>query len=84
MRNLILPFAILFAAALLTACSSIPKTLAVDPCMVQPDSWDCYAVPLNQPAKPEYVRKIEPGDVCFSIDEYVQIQKAMSAPRCER
>ena len=45
----------------------------VDPCTILPGLTDCFAVPINQPEKPEYERPIVPGDVCFSPEDYARL-----------
>jgi hypothetical protein len=40
------------------------------------DKISCHAVPLDQPDKANYDRFIGALDVCFTVDEYSQIQKS--------
>lgn len=61
-----------FATAL-QGCRLEP--LKVDPCVIYPDLKSCFAVPLNQPGKPEYDRPLNPSDVCLTADEYVKLQQ---------
>lgn len=68
-------FAILCALLVAPACNTL-SPLHVDPCMVIPDEIrKCRAIPLNQPDKLEYDRFIGPYDVCFTIEEYAEVQK---------
>jgi hypothetical protein len=65
----------LFVVTLLLAgCNLTP--LKIDPCTIMPELATCYAVPLNQPEKPEYERPLNPGDICVTSDEYAAIQKS--------
>jgi hypothetical protein len=41
-----------------------------------PELTTCYAVPINQPEKPEYERPLVAGDICVSPEEYAEIQKS--------
>jgi hypothetical protein len=52
--------------------------------MVQPDNrGECFVTPLNQPSKPEYLRDVIPGDVCFPIEDFAKILKnARRAETC--
>lgn len=67
---------ILFAAVLLAGCKNM-QPLKIDPCAVEQDG-QCYAVPINQPGKPEYLRPINfnPPDICITTAEYAATQKA--------
>ena len=64
---------ILFVGSILTAGCKIDP-LKVDPCAILPELSSCYAVPLNQPDKPEYERPLNAGDICVTADDYAKIQ----------
>lgn len=66
-------FVILSLTGLLAACNMQP--LQIDPCAILPDMKTCYAVPLNQPGKPEYERPLNASDICVTSDEYAKLQK---------
>lgn len=66
---------ILSVVTLLTACKLDP--LQIDPCSVFFDnSFECHAVPINQPGKPQYDRSLNNGDICVTSDEYAALQKS--------
>ena len=65
---------LLTVTILLAGCNLAP--LKIDPCTILPGLTTCYAVPLNQPEKPEYERPLQGGDVCVTPDEYAAIQKS--------
>jgi hypothetical protein len=69
-------FLILSAAVLLAGCKLEP--LKIDPCALLPETETCYAVPINQPGRQEYVRPLNhnPPDICVTSDEYARTQKA--------
>lgn len=70
------PWLVSFVAVLLVGgCSLTP--LQIDPCVIWPDDLSmCRAIPLNQPEKPDYDRKLNHGDVCVTQDEYAKLQKS--------
>lgn len=73
-------YVILCAILLITAGCKL-EPLKIDPCTVLPKSlWGedptCFAVPLNQPDKPEYDRVVIPGDICVSSTEYQALQNS--------
>lgn len=55
------------------------KPLTIDPCSILPDLKNCYAVPINNPAKKEYERPLNVGDICVTSDEYAALQKSYRA-----
>ena len=60
---------------LMVGCKLTP--LEIDPCGVYPDDLsECHAIPINQPDKKEYDRKIQPGDICVTYPEYGKLQKS--------
>lgn len=64
---------VLFFALITAACNLAP--LKIDPCGIMPDLKSCYAVPINQPDKPEYERSLQFGDICVTAEEYSELQK---------
>jgi hypothetical protein len=74
-KNSAILLLIFFAVLMVAGCKLTP--LKIDPCAVWPDDIsNCYAVPLNQAGKLPYDRKINPGDICVTSDEYAKIQKS--------
>lgn len=66
----------IFLSLITAGCNSAPvKSLAVHPCAILPGITSCYAVHLNDSSRPEYERILAPGDIVFTPDEYMTIQK---------
>lgn len=63
---------LLVSLSLLAGCETFQK-LKIDPCAILPDMKTCFAVPINQPEKPEYERSLESGDICVTPEEYVAL-----------
>jgi hypothetical protein len=70
-------FILLFTALSSFGCVTAPKEpLKYTPCVVlRDDSNECRAVPVNQPEKQDFDRKLKSSDVCLPAADYVELQR---------